>query len=80
MRERDEEYYVKLGGIHLLRSQIFWDFGPPPPPPLVRFLGCIRAPPKRPKAVVLAKMQKLHHLKQISELNTPVGVIFNGNA
>ena len=39
-----------------------------------------RAPPKRSKTVVLAKMQKLHHLKQISELNIPVGVIFNGNA
>ena len=38
-----------------------------------------RAPPKRSKTVVLAKMQKLHHLKQISELNTPVEVIFNGN-
>ena len=41
---------------------------------------CIRAPPQRSKTVVLAKMQKLHHLKQISELNIPVGVIFNGNA
>ena len=44
------------------------------------YLHCIRAPPKRSKTVVLAKMQKLHHLKQISELNIPVGVIFNGNA
>ena len=38
--------------------------------------GGLRAPPKRPKTVVLAKMQKMYHLKQISELNITVGVIF----
>ena len=44
------------------------------------FLIHPRAPRKRPKTLVLAKMKKLHHLKQISELNAPVGFIFNGNA
>ena len=49
-----------------------------PTPQLI--LGRSRAPPKRPKTVVLGKMQKLHHLKQISEMNNPAGVIFTSIA
>ena len=45
-----------------------------------RYIEVPRAPPKRPKTVVLGKMQKLHHLKQISEMNNPAGVIFTSIA
>ena len=38
-----------------------------------------RAPPKRSITVVIVKIKKFHHLKQISDLNTPVAVITVGD-